>query len=390
MPPTYYETLLEERETLSGTIEQTVTSAQDNGGLRDDDKTKITGMQKRVADIDAELTILVTEQDSLRKANEFAAKFMRPPRPAAEERSAKPEHTTLGEAFIASDEWKGYEGHGNSRKFEFRDGEDGGGAEYRAALLTTDFPATIGKTRVSVLEPTAQFPLFGVVNLEQVGTGSFEYVTYALVNNAAVVPEGTPKPESDITETVTPGTLDTIAHWVQVTRQALEDSARIRSIIDGKLTEGVQRKVHDSIVAALAAAALPAASSDALLKSIRVGIGTVQAAGFNPNAVLLNPADWAELDIAVMGGTLNGPQRSASFWGLTPVASIDQPAGTATVGDFKAGVDLFYRAGVGVYATDSHGDSFTSNIFTILAERRTKAAVVNPNALAECTVVVGP
>jgi hypothetical protein len=55
------------------------------------------------------------------------------------------------------------------------------------------------------------------------------------------------------------------------------------------------------------------------------------------------------------------------------------------VGDFKTGVTLFYRAGVGVYATDSHAETFTSNVFTILAERRTKAACLNPYALAECS-----
>jgi hypothetical protein len=95
--------------------------------------------------------------------------------------------------------------------------------------------------------------------------------------------------------------------------------------------------------------------------------------------------DWADLDIAVMVGANGGPTRNQSFWGLTPVADAGQPAGTATVGDFKTGVTLFYRAGVGVYATDSHAETFTSNVFTILAERRTKAACLNPYALAECS-----
>ena len=43
--------------------------------------------------------------------------------------------------------------------------------------------------------------------------------------------------------------------------------------------------------------AAPAGSN--LLTAIRMGVGTVQAAGYaNPNAVLLNPADYATLDVS--------------------------------------------------------------------------------------------
>lgn len=372
--PSYYETLMEERDTLSGTIEQTVTAAQDKGGLSDDDKTSIAKMQKRVADIDGELTILATEQDSLRKANEFAARFMRTPKAPVETRAAEVE--TVGSGFVASDEFRSY-GTNPRGKSDYW--------EYRAPTETGGLPGSIKASQINVPEPTEQFPLFGLVGTEQVSTGSFEYVRTNWVDGAAVVPEGDAKPESTFTETITPGALDTIAHWTQVTRQALEDGPRIRSLIDGKLTEGVNRKVHQSIGAELAASTLPTATATTLLAAIRVGIGTVQAAGWVPNAVLLNPADWADLDIAVMAGGMGGPTKQQSFWGLTPVADVSQPAGTATVGDFKTGVTLFYRAGVGIYATDSHASTFTSNVFTILAERRTKAAVLNPTALAECS-----
>jgi HK97 family phage major capsid protein len=390
MPPSnYFETLMEERDTLSAAIEQTVTSAQDNGGLGDDDKTKIKGMQTRVADIDSELTILATEQDSLRKANEFAAKFLRAPKPPANEYRA-PESTSLGTAFTGSAEFRDYgtNPRGKSNYFEFTDPGTPGGdgnSETRAPAMTGGFPGSIKPSSISVPEPTEQFPLFGLVGMEQVSTGSFEYVRTVFDDNAAVVPEGGVKPESTITEQVTPGALDTIAHWTQVTRQALEDSARIRSVIDGKLTEGVQRKIHNLIADDLNATALPGVTAADLLSAIRVGIATVQEAGWTPNALLLNPQDWAALDISVMSGTLNGPSRNQSFWGLTPVAYSGQTAGTAIVGDFKTGETLFYRAGVGVYATDSHADTFTSNVFTILAERRAKAACLNPTCFAECS-----
>ena len=117
-----------------------------------------------------------------------------------------------------------------------------------------------------------------------------------------------------------------------------------------------------------------------------LGVGTVQANGYDPNAVILNPADWAALDIAVMGGTLNGPTVGTNFWGLTPIASTIQAAGTALVGDFKSGVTWFDRNVSSVFISDSHADLFIRNTLVILAETRGKAAVVEPLALAECSV----
>lgn len=382
----YPEQLMEERDTLSAAIETTVTKAGESGnGLSDDDKKAIETRQARVSAIDSELTIIAAEQDSQRKANEFAAKFMRTPKPPAEEREAHRKMESTGAAFIGSEEFRAYDFHGKVG-VEFT--EERAWFETRAPLMTSDLPKMIGTGTFAIAEPDEATPLFGLIGSEQVSSGSFEYVSYTLDNNAAIVPEGTVKPESTIVENIVPGALDTIAHWTQVTRQTLEDSARVRSIIDGKLKEGVNKKVHDEIVAALLAATLPTAEGEDLLAAIRNGVATVQVAGFAPNAVLINPMDWAALDLAVMGGTVNGPVRQQSFWGMTPVPSAEQAAGTATVGNFKQGATLFYRSGVGVFATDSHADTFTSNIFTILAERRAKPAVTQPNALCECSATV--
>ena len=80
------------------------------------------------------------------------------------------------------------------------------------------------------------------------------------------------------------------------------------TLIDGELRWEVARAEEADAVAVLAAASgtIPNATSDSLLGAIRVGMGTVQAAGYTPTAVLLNPADWAELDVAIMGGLAEG------------------------------------------------------------------------------------
>gem|GEM_PF-4770471 len=84
-----------------------------------------------------------------------------------------------------------------------------------------------------------------------------------------------------------------------------------------------------------------------------------------------------------MGGTLGGPAVTQTFWGLTPIPSTAQAVGTAVVGDFRSGMNHYTRSAVALYITDSHDVTFLSNVFTLLAERRSKTVVVRPQALCE-------
>lgn len=300
-----------------------------------------------------------------------------------------------GEAFVRSDVFGGYAGRGTSaRLFVAGEPQERALPTGIADLVAAGFKG--GTLSVDTSSPTPPTPLLDVMTTITVSTNAIEYVAWKkIAGGATKVAEKSAKPSAEYAPTVTPDTLDMIAVYTQLTRQLIEDQAAVRSYIDGALRADVLREEEEEAAAALVAATLPAVSVPSgagvtLLNSIRVGIGTVQGAGYNPNAVLLNPADYADLDIAVMGATVAGPQIGASFWGLRPVAAASQPAGTATVGDFRAGANHFVRSGVALYVTDSHADTFLSNVFTILAERRSKTAIVRPAAFAECTVTTTP
>lgn len=251
---------------------------------------------------------------------------------------------------------------------------------------------TMPTTSVDVTAPVAPTPLLDNVSRVQVTSNAVEYVSWSIAaGGAAVVAEKGTKPSVEFAPAVVSDSLDNIAAYTQLTRQLIEDAPAVRSLIDQMLVREIRREEEDQAAAALAAATLPtftgsAGAGDDLLKVIRAGIGTVQASGYTPNAVLLNPADWADLDNVVMSSTLNGPSIRQNFWGLIPIPSTAQSAGTAIVGDFRTAVTQFYRSEVSLYITDSHANTFLSNVFTLLAERRTLAAVVRPDALVEVTV----
>ena len=84
-----------------------------------------------------------------------------------------------------------------------------------------------------------------------VSSGVVDWVEVGGDPVAAVVAEGAAKPEAAFTLTPQTASLDTLAHWVQITRQALEDAAYIRSLLEGKLRRGLLAKAEADMAAAI-------------------------------------------------------------------------------------------------------------------------------------------
>ncbi|HKE67390.1 MAG TPA: phage major capsid protein [Micromonosporaceae bacterium] len=382
---TYLQRLVDERTSLSETMTHTAdTAATENRDLTEAEQTAMAGLQARCAEIDGQLETFNGQAESMRA---FAALTSRLEQRRAEQPSpsspASIESTSFGQAFVESDAFRAYDGHGQSQRFELD-----GYLETRAPITTTSL--MIPHVLLPPIEQQFRSTLLDVVNRVTVSSGVVEWMEIGPDPEAAVVPEGTAKPEAAVTLTPKSAALDTIAHWLQITRQALEDASYIRSLLEGKLRRGLLLKTENDLAAAIVAAATQSASGADMLSAIRVGVGMVEDAGYSPNAVLLNPADFAALDIAVMGVTVAGPVTGANYWGMRPVSSSKVPAGSAFVGDFQSGVSLFDRGNTSVFLTDSHASLFISNILVILAEARVKSVVDEPLAIAECTVATVP
>lgn len=390
---TYLQRLVNERtsltEAMTGLSDRAATEERD---LSDSERTSITGMQTRCVEIDAQISEGQSQLESQHayagllqriEGNRETAAEQRSGSLAVMERTAPQRLVSPGEAFVTAPAFTEYRGVGQSGRVDIADY-----LETRATITTAQL--AIDHFKWAPVERTYTSPLLDSIAHVSVSAGVVDWVEVGPDPLAAVVPEGQPKPEAAFTMTPQTSALDTLAHWVQITRQALDDASYIRSLIETKLRRGLIKKAEQDVAAAIVAAALETAEGGTLLESIRVGIGTVEANGYSPNAVLLNPADWAALDIAVMVESVDGPQRKANFWGLTPVASNDIAAGTAIVGDMTAGVTLFDRGVSSVFMSDSHAALFISNILVILAETRVKTAVTDPLALVECSAAATP
>ena len=381
----YVQTLMDEREALAAQILGMAEKATaEERSLTDSENASIDTMQARIGSLDTELTRWADTTASFRSFSDLSKRIVdtREEKQETEQRAAAP--STPGMEFTASDAYRDYQFRGASGRLEVC-----GMLEQRA--LHTNTALGLGnKTQYMVDNPPIATPILDAIGFVPISTNSVEYVKWVFTNAAAVVAEGTVKPESTFSRTLVPKTVPTVAHWTELSRQLAEDEVAIANLINSDMRDGVLSKIEDLAAAAIAAATFPTVEGVDLLSSIRLGLAAVPR-GYTANAVLLNPADWAELDITVMSGTLVGPNVQQGFWGLTPIASPDVAAGTAIVGDFKRCVKRFNRSEVALYMTDSDVDgtgqsNFKRNILTLLAEARALVDVVDERGLVECTL----
>lgn len=285
--------------------------------------------------------------------------------------------------------------------------------DLQAATLTED-PASGGALVAPTYQPGILPTLFKrltVADLFASGTADSPVIIYmrekTFTNAAAPVLEGGAKPESALTFEQAQDALRKIAHWLPVSEEMLEDVAQIRSYIDARLRLGVELKEEDQLLygtgvapevnglmtrAGLAPDVVKAASPDTIPDAIFRQIMAVFNLSFlQPDGIIMNPADWAKtvLTKTSAGEYLTAgpfaPIQTPTLWGLPVVVTPSVTAGTAIVGAFKTGAQVWRRGGITVEASNSHSDFFVKNLVAIRAEERVALAVYRPQAFGEVT-----
>lgn len=387
---TYLRRLVDERTSLTEIATRMAdTAATENRDLNESERAEMVRMETRCAELDGQIS---QHNGQVESARAYATLVER-----IEQNSAAPtntngripeqrgpngrvvETTAPAQAFVESAEFRSYVGHGTSGRV----GLDNY-LEFRAPITTANL--AIPHYVSTPVEQTFTPVLAPLVNVVRVSSGVVDWVVIGADPTAAVVAEGSAKPEAAATFTPATSSLDTIAHWYQITRQALDDASYIRSLLEGKLRRGLLKKVDADLLAAIAAAAVSGGVDADLSKAIRKGIGYVEGNGYTPNGIIINPSDYVNIDVAAAalpGGT--PVTRTRTYWGLPVVPHASVAAGTAYVGEFDEAVTLFDRGVTDVFMSDSHASLFISNILVILAEARVKSAVTEPAGMCKVT-----
>lgn len=221
-------------------------------------------------------------------------------------------------------------------------------------------------------------------------------------NNAAVVAEGVQKPESNYEWEQADAPVRTIAHWVPVSRQAMDDVPLLQSEIDGELRygldfveeaeilkgDGTGQHLH-GLVAQATDFAVPSGfvvQAPSKIDVLRLAILQASLAEYSADGIVLNDIDWADIELTKDGENryifasvvqLVGPQ----LWGRPVISTQAMDVSEFLVGAFRMAAKIYDRMDTEVLISSEDRDNFIKNMLTVRAEKRLALGVKRPGAL---------
>lgn len=231
-------------------------------------------------------------------------------------------------------------------------------------------------------------------------SNTMEYVQETgFTNNAATVPEGAKKPQSDIKFDLKNAPVRTIAHFFKASRQILDDATGLASYIDGRARYGLRLAEEAQLLSGDGTGAnilglLPQAqeftpsltlTSATPIDRLRLAILQAVLAEFPPTGFVLNPIDWVSIELTkdnegryIIAQPVNG--GTPRLWGLPVIETQAIAQNTFLTGAFSLGAQIFDRMDIEVLLSTENEDDFTRNMVTIRAEERLALAVYRPEA----------
>lgn len=272
--------------------------------------------------------------------------------------------------------------------------------ESNATITSTQFPVVpdfdreivpLGRRRLMVRSLLGQANTTSNAILYRRETG--------FVNATAPVAEAAAKPESGISyeEVTTP--VKTLAHWIKLSRQVLDDDAQLRSeidsvlryglgfVIEGQLLngDGTGQNLHGLIPQATDFDETRRAAGDQQFDILLKAISQSEEADYPATGAIISTRDWyAMMGIKDTQGRYIGGGPLADVpdrvWRLPVAPSNAMAAGKFIVGALELAAKVYSRTDATV-ELGYVNDDFTRNLVTVLGEERLALAVRRPEAI---------
>lgn len=274
--------------------------------------------------------------------------------------------------------------------------------------LTTDANGSAGDLIVPQRQPgileavTRRLTVRDLILPGSTSSTSVQYVKESgFTNNAATVNEntGATKPQSEIKFDIATTAVTTLAHWVLATKQILSDVPQLQSYINGRLRYGLKLVEEDQLLngagtgtdlngiytQATAFSAPITITGATMIDNLRLAILQAHLAELPPNGIVVNPADWANIELTKTddGAYLfANPQGvvTRTLWGLPVVDTTAMTIDKFLVGAFNSAAQIFDRWDAEVLISSEDDQNFRKNLVTILCEERLALAVYRPEA----------
>jgi len=274
-------------------------------------------------------------------------------------------------------------------------------------------------TRTTTAAVIEYFRQLGFTSLEAPGVSASSYSTNNLAAAVAERNNGNSafglKPQSSFSFVGEQAPVRTLAHWEAAHRNVLADEPQLRSIIDNELMYGLRLLEDNQILNGNgsgenllgvletpgiqtyawsdgATTPVPDTKADALRRAATLSF----LAYYEPTGIVVHPNDWEDIELTkdangqyliavsvAMGG-------EPKVWRMPIVDTPAMTEGTALVGAFGTGAQLYDREQASIRISEQHSDFFVRNAIVILAEQRLALAVKRPEAFVEVTFDAEP
>jgi HK97 family phage major capsid protein len=221
-------------------------------------------------------------------------------------------------------------------------------------------------------------------------------------NTASGVAEAGAYPEGALAFTEKSSEVRKIAVFLPVTDEMLEDTERVRDLIDNRLRFMIQRRLEQFIltgtgtapelkgVANLSAILTQAKGTDPVMDAVYKAVTLIATSGFcEASAIVMHPNDWQDIRLTRTADgvyIMGNPDREVAprLFGLPVITTTLQTENTAIVGDWQNHSELALRRGINVQISDSHDTYFTAGKKAIRADLR--AALIFDRETGFCKV----
>lgn len=353
----------------------------------------------------AELKELFEKADS--KLKELELKGQRPNGGVEEAKS-------LGEMFTSSEVGvmlKSEQGLG--RKVEIEKKDITSGAASAGALVRPDRDSRVFQN------PNRQLRIRDLIPTVPTSSNAVEVMRENVFTNNAAPQAGelAAKAKSEITYELLTYPVRTIAHYVHASRQVLSDAPMLQSLINNRLTYGLDLESDDQLllgdgtgqnltgilvdagvtdIGEIANGTTDAVLPTAMIDHIRAAVTACQVNEYyNINGLVMNPVDFATLETAKAtdGHYILVPfaatnSQTTTIWRVPVVITNAIPVGQFILGDWQMGAVIYDRESVSVAVSEQHSDNFTKNAVTIRGEERFTLAIPLPKAFAKGSFAV--
>lgn len=306
-----------------------------------------------------------------------------------------------GATFVESDPYKRFD----AGQMGSAAGITIGGLSFKAATFDTPTSTLTEYDRPPGIVLVGQMPL-SVADLLAQGQTQLNTIRYmqetSYTNAATAVAEGATKPEATWATNEVDAPVRKIAVTSKVTDEIFNDFTMVRDYIDQRMRFMVAQQEEAQLLSGSGTSPnlrgilntsgiqTQALGADTRPDAIFKGIMKVLYTGFFPvDGIVVNPTDWQSVRLLkdAQGDYIIGSPNldvTPQLWGYRVVVTTAIAQGTALVGGFRLGAQIWYREGLRVESTNSNEDDFKTNKIAIRAEQREALTVYRPKAF--CTV----